>query len=691
MTSVFLTDFKFGMDRRRKRIAGVPGTLWLGKNVVISRGGDIERARRFVPTYTLPTGTFGLASTRGQLYTFGSGNTPVGLPTGVQYQRLQSPDAAAMTQILDVKTVGGKFYAIARFASGHTYHFYDGARVTDWDALADGNTDMPTLAAYLGDLINADTAVTAVASGNTLTITANNAGTAFTVAQSTVDHGSVADQNITLTTVAANVAAVAEVQATGTITVLSGQFDSGHNTIGSVTANAIELLSSPVNWLQSNSATANAVAARINNGTATHGYSAAAVGAVITITAEPSTGATPNNYVLAVSTVGNVNVSNTHFFSGGVTAVAAIAQVVTATLIGTFEALDTFTITINGTAYTATGRAAGTGISGFVFKRRMWSPAGSLWEYSKLNTFTNWSDTAAASGASFINVSNEAEGSERLVGAGVYSGQGAIFSRRNVRIYNLFTDAQENTLYKPLDNSGTMAARSILNHGDVDLFYLDETGIRSIRAREATNEPFINDIGTAIDPFLREYMDTLSLGTMQRAVSTVEPRDGRYMLALGGRIFVLSYFPSSQISAWSYFEPGFNISDFARAYNKLYARAGDTIYLYGGPTGTTWPEADEMVATVQLPFVSTQPPGMKMLTGFDMASEGVWAVNVLVDPNNENAKVRAGNISRITYGDQNCTLPGRCTHLALEFTCASAGAASISNVCVRYQDAEQNG
>lgn len=48
MSYLAISDFKFGMDRRRKRISGVPGTLWTLKNAHISRGGDIERAKKQV-------------------------------------------------------------------------------------------------------------------------------------------------------------------------------------------------------------------------------------------------------------------------------------------------------------------------------------------------------------------------------------------------------------------------------------------------------------------------------------------------------------------------------------------------------------------------------------------------------------------------------------------------------------------
>src|SRR5260370_24950895 len=126
MGTIFVEGWKYGMDRRRQRVAGVKGTLWIGRNVVVSRGGDVERAKRFVPTYTLPTGqTFGLGVVRGQLFVFGSAAAPV-VPLGVQYQQLAAPSGAQMTQVLDVRAAGGKLYVIARYADGNLFHFYGG-------------------------------------------------------------------------------------------------------------------------------------------------------------------------------------------------------------------------------------------------------------------------------------------------------------------------------------------------------------------------------------------------------------------------------------------------------------------------------------------------------------------------------------------------------------------------------------
>ncbi len=299
MGSIFLSDFKFGMDRRRTRVAATPGTLWTGENVVITRGGDIERAKRFVPTYTLPAGTFGLAEVRGQLWVFGSIAAPA-VPLGINYMRLVSPSGAAMTQILDARAANGKLYVIARYTDGNIFHFYDGTRVTDWDTVADLGFTYAILADYLASLVNVDVDVSAYSVNNVISVTARVPGTAFTITKATIDNGGISNQDILLATAQANVPAVAEVQATSVFSLLAGTTGS----ITSITANAVQLLYSAVPFTTDLNTTAAALAHSINNRNATHGYLAAAVGATITVTAAIGTGATPNGYAtfpLAIS------------------------------------------------------------------------------------------------------------------------------------------------------------------------------------------------------------------------------------------------------------------------------------------------------------------------------------------------------------------------------------------------------
>lgn len=681
-----ITDFKYGMDRRRERVTGIPGTLWLGKNVVISRGGDVQRSKKFVSTYTGLANTFGMGQLRGQIFVFGSvASSQLTLPVGLQYQRLQAADAsAAMVEVLDVDTFDGAFYVVARFANGEIHHFYDGTRLSHWDTVAAASLDFETVASYLADLIDADAAVSATAVGSVITITARVAGTAFTLSKSTTDNGGTSDQDITLATSQANVAGTSETRASSACSIIAGS----SGTIQDITVNGTSLMRAAVTWQTSHTVTAAAVAVQINNKTATHGYTAVASGANITITAAPGTGSTPNEYTVVASVTGNV-VLSTPSMSGGVSKVTAVAQVMTATFSGTVQAADLFTITVNSTSYSVTARAAATGTSAFVHKKRVWSPANSLWRYSKLNDASDWTDAGASSGAGFLNLANESEGRERLVAGSTYGSQAAVFSRNSVHIYDISTDATLNAIQNTLGNTGALAARSILPLGNLDVFYLDEPGIRSLKSHDQTGEAYASDIGNPIDSFIRDYLDTLSEAQIRRAVAVIGP-EGRFWLAVGSRVFVLSYFPGSKIAAWTYLDPGFEISDLVRVRNKVYARSGNTIYLYGGAAGTTYPNDNEMTAEVSLPFVTAQAPAMvKQLTGFDASVTGEWEVTVLVNPNDENQFIDAGKITRTTYNERgHIGLPSQTTHVAPRFVCSTAGAATISTITLHYDPLE---
>src|SRR3546814_814514 len=230
MAYLVIEDFKGGLDKTRMAVMAKPGSLQGATNVHITRGGEIEKAKSFVETYTLPEGTFGMHSVAGVLYVFGSASEPNDLPTGVEYQRLQDPDGSDMTGIIATENFDGKIYAIAEFSGGDIFHFYDGERVTAWDTIATTVADNDGVATVLASRVNARTVYTAAAVGSTITIQAAVAGTPFTISAETTNGGTVDDQTITLTETQENVAAVTEVLATGSIDVTGGTASIGVNT-----------------------------------------------------------------------------------------------------------------------------------------------------------------------------------------------------------------------------------------------------------------------------------------------------------------------------------------------------------------------------------------------------------------------------------------------------------------------------
>ena len=93
-----------------------------------------------------------------------------------------------------------------------------------------------------------------------------------------------------------------------------------------------------------------------------------------------------------------------------------------------------------------------------------------------------------------------------------------------------------------------------------------------------------------------------------------------------------------------------------------------------------------------LQFLSAGTPGtVKNLEGFDAAVEGEWDVNILVDPNDNNAFIDVGTIAEATYPDGRAAATGSTTHFAPKLVCRKAGPATISDLVVHYEDPNEDG
>lgn len=690
MPYLVIENFNGGLDSRRMPVAGTPGTLITLEDAHINRGGEIERRKAFDPLYTLPAGqTFGLEATTDRLYVFGSGAS-VTVPSGVTYQQLAHPTAVAMSELVDSCLFDGKVYAIARYTDGSVHHFYDGVRITAWDTLTglDAVTNTADLAAYLGDLIDAGGGYTTSAVGSVLTVT-GAAGVDFAAsATATNGSGGFGDQAVTVTVIQAAVATVAEVRAVGTVTITGGTASAGVNELSDITVNGVSIMSGAVDWATSNAATATAIAADITSAVSSPEYTATAAGAVITITAAVGTGSTPNAFVVAATGAGDVTAVSTDM-AGGVTAVTGVSKVVQFTFIGSFEALDVYMIALAGRTYTKDGNPSAKGLTCLTAKGKVYSTARSVLFFSALNAPSVLDPTSVSTpGAGKINMANQESGSADLTALALYQGTLAVFSESTIQLWTIDPDPDLNVQIQSLTETGTTSPRSVVSVGNSDVFYLDRTGIRSLRARDSSNTATVSDVGTPIDGMLTDYVATLTTTEIERAVAVIEPVSGNYWLAIGNKIFVFSYFPGSKISAWSTYTTTSAISDFAKAGTRLYIRTGDAVALYGGTAGTTYDIADVYPPVVVTPFLNGgRVANHKEWTGFDAALEGTWDVELLTNPANLTHKVGVGSVNGTTYaGERVAVQLGRKPYVAVKFRCRSAGYARIGNLALHYTD-----
>ncbi len=691
MSYVQFQDFKKGMDRKRKqRVAGELGTAWTIKNGHLSRGGDIERRKKFVrQTGSFPATTSGLYAINETLYTNGySAAEAVNVPPAITHILNQHPTPSTpISKTLDATGFDGNLYSIIKFTDGNIYHYYDANRVTDWDTISTSVGSNNAVASALANAIDKSAAVSASSATATITMTAAVAGTPFTISQSTVNNGTNPDQTITLTQTQANVAAVTEVLATGIVTITGGTSNPGTNKMTSITVDGVNIMGSAVNWATSNSATATAIAAQITSHTSSPNYNASAVGPVITISAVAGSGATPNGFVIVTNEGGDVTSTHSATMGGGVSAVSPVAQVYTATIGGTFETADQFTITINGTeVYTVTGASSGTGTSILTYKKKLYSTVVANLYFSALNGPTQW---ISGIDYGFINMANEIAGQETLNVAEEYQGLMVIFSENNIRIWSISEDSSANVFVQTLQNTGTIAPRSVVPYGSNDVFYLSSSGIRSIKARDTSNAAYVSDVGTPIDTHIREYMATLTEEQISDAIGIVEPIDGQFWLGIANRIYVLSFFPTAKISGWSYYEVDFEIKNFAKVGDKIYVRGTsegtDYLYLYGGLDNNTYSAAGEDICTVELPYFSANDPaGNKHLLGFDIVGINSWSVTLLPDPNDETVEIPLGVATGVTYGQPRYGVDCVTPLFALTLICSQAGPATLSALAVHY-------
>lgn len=693
-------DFKQGMDRTRKsRVIAPIGSCWTIKNAHLTRGGDIERMKKFVKQTGngFPDTTSGLYSINDTLYTFGyDASEASNVPSGVTHILTQHPTpATAITKVLDAEPYDGQLYSITQFSDGNIYHFYNTTRVTDWDTLATSIGSNSNIAAAFENALDNSAYVSASVASNVITITSLVAGTSFTISTSTVNNGSNPDQTLNAVETQANVVAVSEVLASADITITGGTSSAGVNKIDSITIDGVDILGAAVDWVTSNSATAAALKTQMDTYTSSPEYDITVDNATLTVTAKAGTGATPNGFVVVVNEAGDVTTTHDSTMSGGVTSISAVAQEYEVTVGGTFEPDDQFTIIINSIeTYTVTGSSSGTGTTVLTFKKKLYSTASSSLYFCALNAPTQW---ISGTDYGFINMSSETAGQQSLTAAAEYQGRMAIFSANNIRIWSISEDSSENVFIENLQNTGTIAPNSVLPYGNNDVFYLDSTGIRSIRARDSSNSAYKSDVGTKIDDHIVSYLSTLTDAEKEVAVGVIDPQDGRYMIAIGSRIYVFSYFPDTKVSGWSYYELDITISHFARINNRIYARATDSegndyLYLYGGTDNNTYADDNEDNVVIELPFLSLKDPAsFTDLQGFDIIATNNWLVEVHPDPSRISTKISHGFTVGTTYGEPRFGVNGFGSLFGLTLTCSTGGSATISALALHYNNKSEGG
>jgi hypothetical protein len=290
-------------------------------------------------------------------------------------------------------------------------------------------------------------------------------------------------------------------------------------------------------------------------------------------------------------------------------------------------------------------------------------------------------------GAGFISQAQDDADAEYVTGLEIYYDRMAVLARLVTLIWYLDPDPTQNNLLQTL-RIGTISGLSAIQFGTGDVMFLSDSGIRSLRAMNISMAASVIDVGSPIDPIVTNHILTNPVEAyVARAV--IEPVFGRYWLAFDNTIYVLSYFPSSKVSAWSTFVLPFHVDYMASTNNQVYVRNGDDLYLYGGADGLTY---DNTPAIVRTPMMHNQAPSIwKRISSIDLMIQGSWALDIGMNPGAPFTYERCGVFTGETFSLQKIKFAGYGTHIGLQLTSQDATPGRIASISINYQDGEVKG
>jgi len=243
-------------------------------------------------------------------------------------------------------------------------------------------------------------------------------------------------------------------------------------------------------------------------------------------------------------------------FSGGVAPVYGAGQKSKFRHGGTWAAGDTWSVQVTsqltGDFTIGKGNIAGKVFTAAInFKERAILGYEGGFAVSAIDDPTGWEEQNT--GAANFPFSTQFGLIDTVYGFSTLSGRLYAFGNQTIQIWQTDADPTKWVLTQIMGNTGTGFPESMQSVGENDIFYVDYTGIRSIKIKELTNDAFVNDAGTPIDILVQPKVSS-AISAENPIVATVSSLNKNYMAAIYDTIFVYGEYPISKISAWSRFD-----------------------------------------------------------------------------------------------------------------------------------------
>lgn len=252
-------------------------------------------------------------------------------------------------------------------------------------------------------------------------------------------------------------------------------------------------------------------------------------------------------------------------------------------------------------------------------------------------------DWTSSSDAGFLPAGLYARGSDHVTALGVFSNKSlAVFFSDNSQLWAVDPDPAQIVLTSNIEGVGTIYHRAT-GPVSIDLFFLAQTGFRSMAFTQITQNVQDNDVGTPIDKLVRA-----AFSTIDDPISIYYPKLGQFLCFQGSVAWPYSFSRSSKLSAWSTFTYPVTFDDVTVLNQELYVRSGDVVYKV---TDAVFKDGDTSVplVDVQMFYQDAKKPGvLKQFTGMDVIGEGQWTISHLISADNQTLESQAYEYPAIT-------------------------------------------
>jgi hypothetical protein len=136
-------------------------------------------------------------------------------------------------------------------------------------------------------------------------------------------------------------------------------------------------------------------------------------------------------------------------------------------------------------------------------RSKMYAIRDNIVYFSALNNPAAWTPGTTNIGAGYIQLDGQDEGAITLIGLAPYYDQLALFGRNSIQLWAMDPDPAQNQLVSTLGGTGLVAPKALSRYATGDVLYLHDSGVRSLKARDASNAAMVSDVGSPIDDELR--------------------------------------------------------------------------------------------------------------------------------------------------------------------------------------------